>query len=268
MSQEQDQEQVNMPGLLKILHGLGVTSSPEQLRNLLERAEYLQSKHERVSSELSARWQDAVIEKLIVPGSSVLDIGCGEGDLLIRLADERQAFVQGVELDEESVICCIERGLPIYHSNLEKGLNSFQDNSFDYVILQNTVQTLHDPLKVLRDMLRIGRQCVISFPNFAHWMVRLVFSLGGRMPVTSSLPYNWHDTPNIHLCSIEDFLDWCRQDQVHIEVSWVLLEGKVLEYRQEHNLTAEEAVFMVSGKNKVGRFNDKPPSHDCEDYDV
>jgi methionine biosynthesis protein MetW len=242
-----DHEQVNVPGLLRILHALGVSSSQEELHKLLERAKYIQGKHAQASSELCARWQDGVIEKLIVPGSSVLDIGCGEGDLLIRLADERQAFVQGVELDEESVIRCIERGLPIYHSDLEKGLGSFHDNSFDYVILQNTVQTLRDPLKLLREMLRVGNRCVISFPNFAHWMVRLVFSLGGRMPVTASLPYNWHDTPNIHLCSIEDFLDWCRNDRIHIEVSWVLVEGKVLEYRPEHNLTAEEAVFMVRG---------------------
>lgn len=234
------------PGLLKVLQELGVNSSDKALLALLERAERIQNKHAQTASELSARWQDAVIEKLIAPGSSVLDIGCGEGDLLSRLADERQAFVQGVEWNEESVIRCIERGLPIYHSNLEKGLGSFQNDSFDYVILQNTVQTLHNPLAVFREMLRIGKQSVISFPNFAHWLVRLVFSLGGRMPVTPSLPYNWYDTPNIHLCSIEDFLDWCRNDQVHIQVSWVLVEGKVLEYRPEHNLTAEEAVFLVS----------------------
>ena len=215
---------------------------------MLQRAEDIQRKHAQASSELNTRWQDGVIEKLIAPGSSVLDIGCGDGDLLIRLAEERQAFVQGVELDEESVIRCIERGLPIYHSDLEKGLGSFQNDSFDYVILQNTVQTLRDPLKVLREMLRIGKQSVISFPNFAHWLVRLVFSIGGRMPVTPSLPYNWHDTPNIHLCSIEDFLDWCRKDQVRLEASWMLVEGKVLEYQPEHNLTAEEAVFLVTGK--------------------
>lgn len=242
-----DKEQLIAPGLLKVLQGLGVNSSPAELHKLLQRADYIQRKHAQTSAELSARWQDGVIEKLINPGSSVLDIGCGDGDLLIRLAEERQAFVQGVELDEESVVRCIERGLPIYHSDLEKGLVSFQNDSFDYVILQNTVQTLHNPLKVLREMLRIGKQSVISFPNFAHWMVRLVFSLGGRMPVTPSLPYNWYDTPNIHLCSIEDFLDWCRMEQVQIEVSWVLVEGKVLEYRPEHNLTAEEAVFLVTG---------------------
>jgi methionine biosynthesis protein MetW len=242
-----EQEQIIVPGLLKVLQELGINSSSGELLELLHRAEDIHRKHARFSSELSARWQDAIIEKLIAPGSSVLDIGCGDGDLLIRLAEERQAFVQGVELDEESVIRCIERGVPVYHSDLEKGLHSFQNDSFDYVILQNTVQTLRDPLKVLREMLRIGKQSVISFPNFAHWLVRLVFSLGGRMPVTPSLPYNWYDTPNIHLCSIDDFLDWCRKDQVHIEASWVLVEGKVLEYCPEHNLTAEEAVFLVQG---------------------
>ena len=148
-----EKEQIIAPGLLKILQELGVDSSSEELSKLLRRAEYIQGKHVQTASELSARWQDGVIEKLIVPASSVLDIGCGDGDLLTRLAEERQAFVQGVELDEESVIRCIERGLPIYHSDLEKGLGSFQNDSFDYVILQNTVQTLHNPLKVFREII-------------------------------------------------------------------------------------------------------------------
>ncbi|MDD3695151.1 MAG: methionine biosynthesis protein MetW [Lentisphaeria bacterium] len=240
------------PGLLKVLNELGIESDLDSLRRVLERAGYLQARHRETAADLTARWQDAVIASMLLPGSSVLDIGCGEGDLLLRLADECQAFVQGVERDQEAVIRCIERGLPIYHSDLEKGLGSFQDQSFDYVILQNTVQTLYHALDVLRETLRIGRFAVISFPNFAHWLVRLVFSLGGRMPVTPALPYDWHNTPNIHLCSIEDFLDWCREDQVNILASWVLLEGKVLEYKPEHNLSAEEAVFLVESSQSKG----------------
>ncbi|NMA41922.1 MAG: methionine biosynthesis protein MetW [Oligosphaeraceae bacterium] len=245
MSIELEQFNNIAPGLLKGLNELGIEADPASLRRLFERADQLQYRHREIAKAVTTRWQDSVIAGMVPLGSSVLDIGCGDGDLLLRLANERQAFVQGVERDQEAVIRCIERGLPICHSDLEKGLGSFQDLSFDYVILQNTVQTLYRALDVLRETLRIGRFAVISFPNFAHWLVRMVFSLGGRMPVTPALPYDWHNTPNIHLCSIEDFLDWCRDDRVRILSSWVLVEGKVLEYEPEHNLSAEEAVFLV-----------------------
>lgn len=237
------------PGLLKVLNALGINSSKEELESLLNRANFLRDRQTQHDAKMSIRWQDSVIVNLIDRASSVLDIGCGEGDLLSRLADERDCFVQGMEWSEESVLRCIEKGLPVYHNDLEKGLSSFLDNSFDFVILQNTLQTLYAPLNVLREMLRVGKKCVVSFPNFAHWQVRLVFSLGGRMPVTESLPYNWYDTPNIHLCSIEDFMDWCRDDKVNIHASWMLVEGSVLEYNTEHNLSAEEAVFLISSEN-------------------
>lgn len=191
------------------------------------------------------RWQDQVIEKLVKNGSSVLDVGCGEGDLLVRLAEKRRAKVQAVELNQELVIRCIERGIPIYHGDLEKSLRTFGDNAFDYVILEETLQTLQHPLDALRELLRIGRHVIVSFPNFAHWKVRLAFSLGGRMPKTASLPNTWYNTPNIHLCSINDFMDWTSMDHVRIEDSYVLCGGKIEEYRPEHNLAAEQALFMV-----------------------
>jgi len=191
------------------------------------------------------RWQDQVIEKLVKAGSSVLDVGCGEGDLLVRLAEKRRAKVQAIEINQELVIRCIERGIPVYHGDLEKSLHTFGNDAFDYVILEETLQTLQHPLDTLRELLRIGRHVIVSFPNFAHWKVRLAFSLGGRMPKTASLPNTWYNTPNIHLCSINDFMDWTVMDTVHIEASYVLCSGKIEEYRPEHNLAAEQALYMV-----------------------
>ena len=191
------------------------------------------------------RWQDQTIEGLVDVGCSVLDVGCGEGDLLVRLAEKRRSKVQAVELNQEMVIRCIERGIPVYHGDLERSLSNFSDGSFDYAIMEETLQTLTRPLDVLRQLLRIGRRVIVSFPNFAHWKVRLAFSLGGRMPKTASLPYTWYNTPNIHLCSINDFLDWTGSDKVRICAAYVLCGGKVESYRSEHNLSAEQALFMV-----------------------
>lgn len=191
------------------------------------------------------RWQDKVIESIIPARASVLDVGCGSGDLLVRLSDSRQARVQGIEFDQEMAMRCIERGIPTYHGDLEKSLANFQDDSFDFVILEETLQTLKHPIDVLRELMRIGKKVVVSIPNFAHWRVRLAFSLGGRMPKTESLPYTWYNTPNIHLCSINDFLDWIQNDHITILKAWSLVSGKLEEYRSEHNLSAEQALFAV-----------------------
>lgn len=190
------------------------------------------------------RWQDNLIAGLVGPGDSVLDLGCGDGDLLVRLSDLHQVRVQGVELNDERVLRCIERGLPVYHASLEQGLDPFPTQGFSLVVLQNTMQTLQRPLEVLQEMLRIGKRCAVSFPNFAHWQVRLTFSLSGRMPLSEALPYNWHDTPNIHLCSINDFLDWIRAEELSLDHAWTLVDGKVRDYCPDHNITAENALFV------------------------
>lgn len=191
------------------------------------------------------RWQDKVIESIIPQRASVLDVGCGEGDLLVRLSDSRQSRVQGIEFNQEMAMRCIERGIPTYHGDLEKSLANFQDDSYDFVILEETLQTLKHPIDVLRELMRIGKKVVVSIPNFAHWRVRLAFSLGGRMPKTESLPYTWYNTPNIHLCSINDFLDWIQTDKITILKAWSLVAGKIEEYQNEHNLSAEQALFLV-----------------------
>ncbi len=194
------------------------------------------------------RWQDRLIEEVVPNRATVLDVGCGEGDLLVRLSDSRKATVQGIELNQEMAMRCIERGIPIYHGDLEKSLKNFQDKSYDFVILEETLQTLQHPIDVLRELLRIGRKVVVSIPNFAHWRVRLAFSLGGRMPRTSSLPHTWYNTPNIHLCTLNDFLDWVEEDKVKILKTWCLVNGKAEPYGEGHNLKAEQALFVLSKK--------------------
>jgi len=193
----------------------------------------------------SHRWQDAIIEGLVPRGCSVLDLGCGDGTLLARLMAANDVCAQGVELDQDTVLQCIERGVPVFHGDLDEGLGGFPDESVDIVILEETLQTLHRPVRVLEEMLRVGRCGVVSFPNFAHWRVRKAFGLGGRMPVTQELPHTWHTTPNIHLCSIRDFLDWALSARVRVLDAYVLADGGSRTLCAGDNLTASEALFVL-----------------------
>ena len=192
------------------------------------------------------RWQDRLIEKRVTYNASVLDVGCGNGDLLVRLSEAKKAKVQGIEINQEMAMRCIERGIPTCHGDLEACVRIFQDKSFDFVILEETLQTLQHPIDVLREILRVGNEVVVSIPNFAHWRVRLAFSLGGRMPKTASLPHTWYNTPNIHLCTLNDFMDWIETDHVKILESWSLVSGNIIPYEAKHNLTAEQALFVLA----------------------
>lgn len=191
------------------------------------------------------RWQDALIEAEIPVGASVLDLGCGKGELLARLIDKKKVQGQGMELDHDAVLECVERGVPVFHADLDAGLDGFPDGHFDYVILEETLQALHRPIDVLREMLRVGRRGIVSFPNFAYWRVRLELAVRGRMPVTERLPFRWYDTPNIHLFSLQDFLDWAHENQVRVLGGHVLAEGQVRPVRDDDNLYAEEALFVI-----------------------
>jgi len=157
------------------------------------------------------------IIKEIEPGSTVLDLGCGNGELLFRLKSERQVQGSGVDIEEKMVRQCIARGLSIFQGNLDEGLKDYGTNSYDYVILNQTLQVTYRPLLLLQEMLRVGKRTIISFPNFGYYKVRLQLLLTGRMPVTKGLPYRWHNTPNIHLCTRKDFVVECRSRNIAIE---------------------------------------------------
>jgi methionine biosynthesis protein MetW len=194
----------------------------------------------------SARWQDALIERTIPHGASVLDLGCGEGELLERLIRMRRVRGQGIELDAESVMACVRRGVPVFQSDLDEGLKGFPSGGFDFVVLEETAQALHRPLCVLEEMLRVGRKSIVSFPNFAYWRVRISLMLEGRMPVTDRLPYGWFDTPNIHLFTLQDFLDWVQRERIRVDAAHVYIDGRIRPMSEGDNLLAEEAMLILS----------------------
>lgn len=192
------------------------------------------------------RWDHEIISRLIPDRASVLDLGCGPGELLCHLMRTRGVFGQGIELDPESVLACVQRGVPVIQADLDEGLRGFADGSFDFVVLEETLQTVRRPLRVLAEMLRVGRTGIISFPNFGHWRVRGQLLLGGRMPVTPHLPHAWWDTPNIHLMTIRDFESWCAEQGVVIHSRFAYAGGRCRPLAAGDNLKAEEALYVIS----------------------
>ena len=192
------------------------------------------------------RWDHQAIYQIIPLGSSVLDLGCGDGELLSKLISEKGVQGQGVEKDVERVIECVSKGVPVYHADLDEGLAGFPDGFFDYVVLEKTLQVVHKPLLVLEEMLRVGKAGIVSFPNFGHWGIIASFVRTARMPITPVLPYQWYDTPNIHLFTVNDFLDWVNVKGLRVErgLSWV--DGRVRPFEEGDALRAEEVLFVVS----------------------
>ena len=186
----------------------------------------------------------AIIAANVVPGASVLDVGCGDGALLAALRD-RGCDARGMELDPANVAECVGRGLSVIQGDADADLSFYPDKSIDYAILSQTLQTTKRPDRVLEELLRIGRRAVVSFPNFAHWRVRLALLLGGRMPVTRLLPIAWYETPNIHHVTIDDFRALLRERGIRVEEAW-FLKGDRLMSPAAANLRAEHAVFLLS----------------------
>ncbi|MEH3035127.1 MAG: methionine biosynthesis protein MetW [Sphingomonas adhaesiva] len=187
----------------------------------------------------------AIIARHVRPGARVLDVGCGDGDLMAALRDGRGVDARGLELDATNVALAMARGLPVIQGDADSDLAGYPDQSFDYAILSQTLQTARAPDRVLEELLRIGRRAFVSFPNFAHWRVRLSLLWGGRMPVTRLLPERWYDTPNIHHLTIDDFRAHLRERAITVEGAW-FLSGDKNTGGAAANFLAEHAVFLLT----------------------
>lgn len=216
----------------------------------------VQSSNDRVRPAANGERRDAIrvdlqlIADMIEPKSRVLDVGCGDGVLLDYLVNFKQVDGRGMELSQEGVNACVGNGLSVIQGDADTDLRAYPSNAFDYVVLGQTLQATRDPKGVLNQLLRVGRHAVVSFPNFGYWKVRLGLLIDGRMPETPALPFHWYDTPNIHLCTLRDFLGLCRELGVEVERA-IMLSGSGRHVgRNGHlppfaNWRAENLVFLL-----------------------
>lgn len=196
----------------------------------------------------------AAIAGWIANGSSVLDLGCADGTLLRYLKQTRNITGYGVEIDDDSVLACVKNGVNVVQSDLERGLSGFENDSFDYVVLSQTLQAMKNSEVIMREMLRVGREGIVTFPNFGYWKNR-VEVLKGRMPVSDNLPFEWFDTPNVHLCAIADFERFCEERDIRIVERKVLTNGRPVTMMP--NLLGALAVYHF-GNRKPSTVNAKP----------
>jgi methionine biosynthesis protein MetW len=208
-----------------------------------------------VKKKAQERWQDYLIFDSIEKNSYVLDLGCGNGELLSRLIKRKDALGQGIEIDPEAALNAMDKGVPVINADMFEMLPNFEDQSFDFVILESTLQTMRRPVDALKEILRVGRCGIVTFPSFGHWKVWLDLTARGRMPVTSRLPYQWYDTPNIHLFTLDDFMDFCRGAGVVAEKAFCLSEGGVQslsldpsrkDFQEETLFQVEEAILFLT----------------------
>jgi len=186
------------------------------------------------------------IISIIEPNSKVLDLGCGDGTLLYRLIHEKHVHGRGVEIDEKNILKCISKGLPIFQGNIDEGLAEYQNKSYDYVVLNQTLQATHKPEFVIKEMLRVGKRAIISFPNFAYWRIRCQLFFYGKMPKTPTLPFEWYATPNIRLLTIKDFRNFCKNNSMTIlQEIYINEEGKSFLLELCPNICATEGLFVI-----------------------
>ncbi|HEY8351265.1 MAG TPA: methionine biosynthesis protein MetW [Sphingomonadales bacterium] len=194
-----------------------------------------------------------LIGQMVQPGSRVLDVGCGDGALLDFLVQERGADARGIELSQDGVNACVARGLSVIQGDADKDLRDYPSKTFDYVILSQTLQATHRPRDVLRELLRIGRRAIVSFPNFGNWRVRFDLLLSGRMPNTGTLDNPWYSTPNIHLCTIRDFVVLCDEMGIEIEQSLAInARGRPMPWARSvllANWFADQGLFVLKSRD-------------------
>ena len=190
-----------------------------------------------------------LITSLVDKKIRVLDVGCGNGELLQSLKTKNDVIGQGLELKQERVNQCVEKGLSAIQGDADKDLSLYPDQSFDCVILSQTIQATGDPKLILKELIRIGKKAIVSIPNFGYWKVRLSLGINGRMPRTKKLIYNWYDTPNIHLCTILDFINLCNELNIQIEKTITLSSNNNKSFNglpnKLSNLFSEEAIFLI-----------------------
>ncbi len=180
----------------------------------------------------------------ISKGSSVVDLGCGDGELLSLLIQAKNVKAQGIEIDEQAIYQCVARGVSVFHEDIDDGLPEYGEKSFDYVILHQSFQQVKKPDIVLKEALRVGRKVIVGFPNFVHYSARFQLFFRGKTPVTPSLPYSWHDTPNFHFLSISDFIEYCRTREIEIERSFFVGRKRVV--KRFPNLFALSGIFLIT----------------------
>ena len=193
-----------------------------------------------------------VISELIENKSKVLDVGCGDGDLMKYLFENKTKDIRGLEISKESVQNCLSKGLPVIEGNAENDLMQFPNHSFEYVILSQTLQAFLNPEKVIKELLRVGKKAIVTIPNFGHWKVRLKLLVNGTMPLTENLPYEWHNTPNLHMCTIKDFFIFCEKRNIKIFKSLALNQDKISEINVKNlkykNLMSDLGIFLIESK--------------------
>ena len=190
-----------------------------------------------------------VIADLLPKNVRVLDVGCGDGSLMNLLIKEKNIKARGLEIKEELVKKCINRGLSVIEGDAETELHQFPDQSFDFVILSQTLQAFYSPEKVLRDLLRVGKSAVVSIPNFGYWKVRTSLLFFGKMPITKTLPNSWHDTPNLHMCTIKDLYNFCVEKNIKMDKIVGLSENRISEIKKSNleikNLFSKVGIFLI-----------------------
>ena len=190
-----------------------------------------------------------VISKIIKNDKKVLDVGCGDGTLMEYLKKHQKNDVRGLEPQKNFAQKCISKGLPVIEGDAEKDLLQFPKKSFDYVILSQTLQAFVDPEKVLEQLLRIGKQTIVTIPNFGYWKVRFHLLFKGTMPVTKNLPNEWHNTPNLHMCTIKDFVNFCNKRNIKIDKSMCLTDEKISEITKKNmgykNIFSQLGIFLI-----------------------